>query len=260
MRMGNRPLLIGGNMKAVFFDLDETVLQSKKISDNVFYKIKDLVNPKLDNQDFLKTFRTIARKNLYKYADYPINDLIGLAPVDLLMVKDDYELADIPKLKSAIAEDLKSEYKVDFDEFEFYKEILNMRYDYSVITPGMVELISDLRDEGYVIGLITNGATEVQQAKIDAANIRDIFDYIFVSGDYKVGKPDLRFYELILKEVGVSPKDSVMVGDNVRNDCLAALAMGMHAIHFGDEPLNYKMINAKNAEEVRLELEKYFKA
>jgi HAD superfamily hydrolase (TIGR01549 family) len=245
-------------MRTVFFDLDDTILDSTPISNRIFFKIKNLVDPSLDDIEFLKTFRTIARKNLYKYADYPINDLIGLAPVDLLMVSDDYELADIPKLKREIARDLKEVYKVDFNEDEFYKEILNMRYDYSVKIPGMMELVRELRSEGYVTGLITNGASEVQQAKIDAANIRDDFDYIFVSGEYMVGKPDLKFYKIILDESHAASKDSVMVGDNIRNDCLAALAMGMHAIHFGEESSNYAMTNAKNAEEVRREIYKYF--
>lgn len=245
-------------MRAVFFDLDDTIIDSTPISNSIFFKIKNLVDPSLDDIEFLKTFRTIARKNLYKYADYPINDLIGLAPVDLLMVSDDYEFADIPKFKHEIARDLKEVYKVYFNEDEFYREILNMRYDYSVKIPGMMELVRELRSDGYLTSLITNGASEVQQAKIDAASIRDDFDYIFVSGEYMVGKPDLKFYKIILDESHASSKDSVMVGDNIRNDCLAALAMGMHAIHFGEESSNYAMTNAKNAEEARYEIYKYF--
>lgn len=245
-------------MKVVFFDLDDTLLKSKEINFNIFDKIKNLLGLNIDTKDFLRTFRTILRKNMLRYADYPINDLVGLDSIDLLMVNDDYKFADLISFKNSVVKDLKSVYKIVLDEYKFFDEILNMRNDYSLHIDGMRELIVYLKEQGYKIGIITNGASEVQHIKIDKANLRDIVDYIYVSGDFKMGKPDLKFYKMILDDVGVKPTNSIMIGDNLVNDYLGALAAGMNAIYFGQYKDNYKTLNATSSDELKKEINKIF--
>jgi putative hydrolase of the HAD superfamily len=49
-------------------------------------------------------------------------------------------------------------------------------------------------------------------------------------------KPDPRIYLLTCERLGVTPSASVFVDDN-RDNVEAARAVGIEAIHFGDEPL-----------------------
>jgi FMN phosphatase YigB (HAD superfamily) len=49
-------------------------------------------------------------------------------------------------------------------------------------------------------------------------------------------KPDPRIYRLTCERLGVAPAASVFVDDN-RDNVEAARAVGIEAVHFGDEPL-----------------------
>ncbi len=49
-------------------------------------------------------------------------------------------------------------------------------------------------------------------------------------------KPDPRIYRLTCERLDVTPSASVFVDDN-RDNVDAARAVGIEAIHFGDEPL-----------------------
>jgi putative hydrolase of the HAD superfamily len=50
-------------------------------------------------------------------------------------------------------------------------------------------------------------------------------------------KPDPRIYQLTCERLGVPPEASVFVDDN-RDNVEAARAVGIEAVHFGDEPLS----------------------
>jgi FMN phosphatase YigB (HAD superfamily) len=50
-------------------------------------------------------------------------------------------------------------------------------------------------------------------------------------------KPDPRIYRLTCERLAVTPATSVFVDDN-RDNVEAARAVGIEAIHFGDEPLS----------------------
>lgn len=56
-----------------------------------------------------------------------------------------------------------------------------------------------------------------------------IFDKVFASGVEGMRKPDLCFFQHVIKETGVNPSEIIMIDDTVENVC-AARSQGMHAI------------------------------
>jgi putative hydrolase of the HAD superfamily len=81
--------------------------------------------------------------------------------------------------------------------------------------------------------ILTNGPSDIQRAAIRASGLEDFFETILVSGDADVGfaKPHPRIFELACERLEVAPSEALMIGDNLRLDVEAALAVGLQAIH-----------------------------
>ena len=56
------------------------------------------------------------------------------------------------------------------------------------------------------------------------------FDWILGSAEHGVRKPDIAFFERIVKETGLLPSQIAYVGDSMRLDIEPALALGLHAV------------------------------
>jgi 2-haloalkanoic acid dehalogenase type II len=94
------------------------------------------------------------------------------------------------------------------------------------------------------IGMITNGPTEIQQAKIDLLEIEQHFPFILISESVGVWKPDPAIFHMALDIARMSAQDAVYVGDSPIADVPGARAAGMRSAWInragvdwpGDEP------------------------
>lgn len=98
------------------------------------------------------------------------------------------------------------------------------------------------REKGLRLGIITNGYSHLQHAKIDLLDLRRFFDAIVVSGDVEIRKPDPRIYQLALERLGTLSGETVIVGDHPRNDIWGAAQAQIRGIwlrrkHEWDETL-----------------------
>jgi putative hydrolase of the HAD superfamily len=80
------------------------------------------------------------------------------------------------------------------------------------------------------LGLLTNGAPDLQREKIAGAGIADYFEEIVISGEVGWGKPDPRIYALVLSRLGTTPHEAVMIGNSLHADVQGAQAAGIRAI------------------------------
>ncbi|MBR2589913.1 MAG: HAD family hydrolase [Clostridia bacterium] len=99
-----------------------------------------------------------------------------------------------------------------------------------VMLEGSVETLKALKQRGYMLGMVTNGNSLLQNTKLDTAGIRDLFDMAVVSDDIGIWKPDKGIFEYAMRTLGVTPEQSLFVGDHPLNDIQGALGAGMHAV------------------------------
>ncbi len=88
--------------------------------------------------------------------------------------------------------------------------------------------LADLRDDGWQVAVVTNGAS-TQDRKVDLAGLRDVVDVVVVSEVVGVRKPDPRMFALACEQAGVDCAE-VMVGDNPAADIGGAHAAGIASI------------------------------
>jgi putative hydrolase of the HAD superfamily len=96
--------------------------------------------------------------------------------------------------------------------------------------PGAVEALHQLRSLGVTLGLVTNGGSEGQRAKIERFALATHFDYIGIEGEVGYGKPHRVAYETALRSLGAAAEDTWMVGDNLEWDVSGAQAVGIYGI------------------------------
>jgi putative hydrolase of the HAD superfamily len=78
--------------------------------------------------------------------------------------------------------------------------------------------------------VVTNGASEVQRAKLVAAGLENRIAGAVISGEVGVEKPDPAIFRLALRHAGCSALEAVMVGDHPENDIAGARAAGLDAV------------------------------
>ncbi len=96
--------------------------------------------------------------------------------------------------------------------------------------PGAVETLRRLKSLGLTLGLLTNGGSEGQRAKIERFALAGHFAYIGIEGEVGVGKPHRDSYETALRSLGVAAEQTWMVGDNLEWDVAGAEAVGIRGI------------------------------
>jgi phosphoserine phosphatase len=81
------------------------------------------------------------------------------------------------------------------------------------------------------VGLVTNGASRLQRAKLSVTGLDSYFATVIVSEDVGIGKPDPAPFLAALDELGVTPADVVMVGNDVERDIAGARNAQIRPIH-----------------------------
>lgn len=97
--------------------------------------------------------------------------------------------------------------------------------------PGGPELVARLLDEGYQVGILTNGQAAQQRAKLAAIGLTDPRLAICVSEELPAPKPSPLAFAAACEALGLAPHQVLMVGDSRVNDIDGARAAGLHAVH-----------------------------
>lgn len=92
--------------------------------------------------------------------------------------------------------------------------------------PETVRVLSQLH-MSYKLGILTNGASDLQREKIEYNRLGQYFDAIVASGDVGVGKPDAAVFNAVLKQLAVPAHATLMVGDSLERDMLGASQNGL---------------------------------
>lgn len=80
------------------------------------------------------------------------------------------------------------------------------------------------------LALVTNGASRLQRAKLEATQLQPYFATVVVSEEVGVGKPDRAPFEAALGALGLAAPDVVMVGNDVDRDVAGARGAGIRPI------------------------------
>ena len=99
---------------------------------------------------------------------------------------------------------------------------------FSAIPEESVQLLKDLHERGYKIGLISNCFSD-ECEMIKESVLFPYFDAVRLSYECGINKPDPAVFTSICEELGVTPQECLYVGDGGSQELYAARAVGMKA-------------------------------
>ncbi|PLS18636.1 haloacid dehalogenase [Bacillus sp. M6-12] len=228
-------------IKAVFFDLDDTLLWDQKSVKEAFAATCKVAQARfgIDPDQLEEAVREEARKLYSSYETYPFTQMIGINPFEGLWGNflDDQE--DFRKMNAMVPAYRKEAWtmglkRMGIDDPEFGFELAERfpqeRRNLPFVYEETFATLDRLKGQ-YKLLLLTNGSPDLQKTKLEiTSELVPYFDQIVISGDFGKGKPDPSLFEHALERMSLGKDDVIMVGDNLMTDILGANRAGIKSV------------------------------
>ncbi len=148
----------------------------------------------------------------------------------------------------------------------YYLELwFNLYTKVSHLSSDMAEIAERLHKAGYVVSLMSN-THDIHAKSNELRGFYDMFDYIFLSNELGLIKPDMEKYKHVLKKLDAKPKTCIFIDDKIRN-LIPAHELGIIVLRFESfekfkEQLNtlgIRKISPNLRREIKKKYEKYKK-
>lgn len=245
------------NIDVIFFDLDGTLIDDETSTLNALTRTcQDIAE-----HDDIDISTLVSRVKFYSeqlllssaYSDYC--QKIGIGSLEALWGRFEDQSGRMHGMKRWV-----SEFQIRSWELALYDlgprikglaEHLSTRFSSErrldqAVYPDASRTLEDL-SERYSLGLITNGAADIQGEKLRISGLKKYFNTIVISGDLGKGKPEKEIFQHALDQAASSADRCIMVGDNLVKDIQGASDAGITPI----------WINRKNAGRPMSELQDF---
>jgi putative hydrolase of the HAD superfamily len=95
--------------------------------------------------------------------------------------------------------------------------------------PGATATLSQLKNQGYKLGLVSNCSIEIPILWHETA-FANFIDIPIFSGRVRLRKPDPRIYHLACERLGVAPESCLYIADGEDHELAAAAKVGLHPV------------------------------
>ena len=216
------------NIKALLFDLDDTLLIEENSAKLAFLSTCTLVKRKfnISVDEFYDKIRSKSRELWYKSPARTYCIKIGISSWEGLWGSFISEREEAEVLSQWIDDYRMQAWNQSLVEFgienrEFAAELSQHfqkeRRKLHVIYPEVKSNLEVFR-KNFKLGLITNGAPGVQNEKLDKSKLRSFFDVIVISGDLMTKKPESVIFREALKRLDTKPSEVLMIGNSLNSD------------------------------------------
>lgn len=199
-------------LKAVFFDLDDTLYGSFKACDNYGYERLAVWSEQvlgIDGETFTQAFRASRQRMTRQQPGMPpIHDRVVCAQ------------GALERLGCNAIRYARQVHRVYWDAV---REKMELR-------PGVPELLDDLRQAGVKTAVCTDMLADMQMEKLEHLGLTDSVDFLVSSEEAGMDKPGAPIFWLALHKCGCTADSAVMVGDNFLHDVQGALDLGIGGV------------------------------
>jgi putative hydrolase of the HAD superfamily len=233
-------------IKAVFFDLDDTLLWDHKSIKEAFLATCKLAQERygIDPHALEEAVRKEATKLYASYDTYEFTKMIGINPFEGLWGNflDDHDY--FRKMKEIVPSYRKEAWtrglkQVGIEDEDLGYELAERfpieRRKNPFVYEESFHVLNKLKGK-YKLLLLTNGSPDLQNTKLDITpELVPYFDDIIISGAFGRGKPDPAIFDHALQKLGIEKESAIMVGDNLMTDILGASRIGMKSVWINRE-------------------------
>lgn len=139
----------------------------------------------------------------------------------------------------------------------------SMSLKYIKLYDGALDLLNSIKESGGNVYLLSNAQRSFTEPELRLVGIYDIFDGIVISSDEGCKKPDIKFYQTILKRYKLKKSETIMIGNDYTTDIWGANNAGIDSLYLhtnispeieGELLANYKVMDGslKKAKKILL--------
>lgn len=202
-------------IKAVGFDLDDTLYSRKDFYRHVFEKMQtSVVNLDVSFNQFYKIFQ------VYSDAEY---EKFMQRKKDRDAYKNDRVISTYKYFDEKITVDA----AIIFNALYLY---YRNKIEYRV---GVIEALEYLKNQGYKLFVLTNGPTHDQLNKLEQLEIEKYIskEHWYISDELNATKPDNEIFKIVEDRIGFSGNEILYIGDSFENDVLGASQLNWETIY-----------------------------
>ena len=205
------------DVQGVLFDLDDTLLDhAAAAASAILQLVRSVADWTEDDATTVSRWRDLETEHFARYAAGEIS----MIDQRRARIRAFLALADAPD--DALDE-----------QFDAY--LRSYREGWRAI-PGGPEVVLGLLDEGYRVGVLTNGQGVQQRAKLAAIGLTDARLLVCVSEELPAAKQAPAANEAACSALALAPEQVLMVGEHLTTDVDGARAAGLHAVHISADP------------------------
>lgn len=204
------------NIKHLFFDLDHTLWDFEKNSENALYLLFHDLGLNQQIVDFAEFHKTYKEQNSALWKLYGKGEL---KKEELRFLRFEITLEAFGIRDRALIDELS----------DGYVEISPQQ---TALHKGAIETLEQLKNDGYLMHIITNGFKEVQYIKLENSGLAPFFETVVCSEELGKNKPAPEIFYHSLNKAGAKNHHSVMIGDDPEVDVVGAINAGMKGILF----------------------------
>lgn len=226
---------MGSGYRHIFFDLDRTLWDFERNSDEVLQELFESYRLRDRGMDSREGF----------VADYRrINEAFWKAHREGKMGKD--ELRYERFYRTLLAYGISDRYLADRLAEDYLRETPRR----TLLIEGAQELLAALAPH-YRLHLLTNGYADTQLEKLKGTGSEAYFELVVTSDRAGARKPDAHFFHYAIERLGAEKEESLMVGDDVEADIIGARDFGIDQVLFDqhgtkeDPGANYRIARLK---------------
>lgn len=222
-------------MQAVLFDLDDTLLVDEAISAEAMDETARLAARlhEADVPKFLASARRIAKEFWRANPCLDYCERIGISFEECLWGRFEGASADLRALRewagvqrTRFFEAILREQGLAGEEDSLAGCFADSRRSLQRLMPDTLETLALLKPR-FKIGLLTNGAPDLQREKIASSGLSPFLDAIAISGEHDIGKPDPRIFHTLLSQLETPAQQAAMVGNSLARDVRGARSAGL---------------------------------
>lgn len=203
-------------IKAVIFDLDDTLYDYKALERAAFECVGRLVRERLGVSEELY-------EGAFMRARQTTKEMLGETATShsrMLYFQKTLEYLDIRPLYLAL---------------EMYETYWGFFLDNMILYPGARELLEALHEKYIRVGVCTDLLAHIQHRKLRRLGMMDDVDCMVTSEEAGVEKPSPGIFKLCLEKLRLPAGEVCFIGDNLERDVKGAMAAGMQAVWFHPE-------------------------
>lgn len=183
--------------EVIIFDADETLFDFKKSEREAFKNAMLEIDIPYDEEYHLNIYQSI-------------NTAIWKEFEEGLITQE--------KLKIERFRRLSSKLNIEFDAAQFAQSYMKHLANGSFLLEDSEAVVKTLYPD-YILSIVTNGLTSVQEKRIRKSVIAKYFKDIVISEEIGVSKPNPAIFEHTLKNINYTDKSKIlMIGDSLTSD------------------------------------------